>query len=70
MTKETQAEEIYKDSEEVKGPRVAKGGAIAPVDIALIKKLITAYISDASLTLTPQEEQQAINLYHRLGRIS
>lgn len=51
-------------------PKQAKGGTFAPADIALIKKLIMSHVTDSSITLTPQEEQQAINLLHRLGRIS
>jgi hypothetical protein len=64
------ANEIYKDSEEIRGPKAAKGGTFAPADIDLIKKLIMGYVTDSSMTLSPQEEQQAINLLHRLGRIS
>jgi hypothetical protein len=41
----------------------------APADIDLIKRLIMAHVSDSSLTLTPSEEQQVINLLHRLNRI-
>jgi hypothetical protein len=51
-------------------PREAKGGTFAPADIDLIKKLLMSYITDSSLTLSAQEEQQAINLLHRLGRIA
>jgi hypothetical protein len=51
-------------------PREVKGGTFAPADINLIKKLLMSYVTDSSLTLSPQEEQQAINLLHRLGRIS
>ena len=66
----TPANEIYPDSEELRGPKVAKGGTFAPADIDLIKKLIMGYVTDSSLILSKQEEQQAINLLHRLGRIS
>ena len=66
----TPANEIYPDSEEVRGPKAAKGGTFAPADVDLIKKLIMGYVTDSSMTLSPQEEQQAINLLHRLGRIS
>ena len=66
----TPANEIYPDSEEVRGPKVAKGGTFAPADVDLIKKLIMSHVTDSSITLTPPEEQQAINLLHRLGRIS
>lgn len=51
-------------------PKQAKGGTFAPADVTLIKKLIMSHVTDSSITLTPQEEQQAINLLHRLGRIS
>jgi hypothetical protein len=50
-------------------PKAAKGGVFAPADIDLIKRLIMAHVSDSSLSLTPPEEQQAINLLHRLNRI-
>jgi hypothetical protein len=66
----TPSNEIYPDSEEVRGPKAAKGGTFAPADVDLIKKLIIAYVADSSMTLSPQEEQQAINLLHRLGRIA
>jgi len=65
----TPVNEIYPDSEEVRGPKAAKGGTFAPADVALIKKLLMGYVTDSSMTLSPQEEQQAINLLHRLGRI-
>lgn len=55
---------------ETNNPKQAKGGTFAPADITLIKKLIMSYVTDSSITLTPQEEQQAVNLLHRLGRIS
>jgi hypothetical protein len=51
-------------------PKQAKGGTFAPADIDLIKKLIMSHVTDSSITLSQQEEQQAINLLHRLGRIS
>ena len=66
----TPANEIYPDSEELRGPKAAKGGTFAPADVDLIKKLIMSHVTDSSITLTPQEEQQAVNLLHRLGRIS
>jgi hypothetical protein len=66
------SEEIYSDGTEIttSAPREAKGGTFAPSDIQLIKKVLMSYVSDSSLSLTPGEEQQAINLIHRLGRIS
>jgi hypothetical protein len=51
-------------------PKQSKGGTFAPADVDLIKKLIMSHITDSSISLTPQENQQAINLLHRLGRIS
>jgi hypothetical protein len=66
----TPANEIYPDSEEVRGPKAAKGGTFAPADVDLIKKLIMSHVTDSSISLSPQENQQAINLLHRLGRIS
>lgn len=51
-------------------PKEVKGGTFAPADTDLIKRLIMSYVSDSSLTLTPSEEQQAINLLHRLNRIN
>lgn len=57
-------------TEQSNEPKAARGGTFAPSDIDLIKKLIMSYVTDSSITLSPQEEQQAINLLHRLGRIS
>ena len=57
-------------NEEYGAPKTAKGGVFAPADIDLIKRLIMAHVSDSSLFLTPSEEQQAINLLHRLNRIN
>ena len=51
-------------------PKEAKGGTFAPADIDLIKRILIAHVSDSSLPLTPAEEQQAVNLIHRLGRIN
>ena len=51
-------------------PKEAKGGAFAPADIKLIKKVLLAALSDSNSTLTTEEERQASNLVHRLGRIS
>jgi hypothetical protein len=51
-------------------PKQAKGGTFAPADVDLIKKLIMSHITDSSIYLSKQETQQAINLLHRLGRIS
>jgi hypothetical protein len=57
-------------SEAPNTPKQVKGGTFAPTDIQLIKKVLLSYVSDSSIALTPAEEQQAINLIHRLGRIS
>lgn len=63
----TPGDEIYKDSEELKGPRVAKGGAIAPADIPLIKEALFKLI--AELSNDDPKLSHAANLLHRLGRI-
>ena len=55
---------------ETNKPKESKGGTFAPADVGLIKKLLTVYLTDSSFTLTPEEERQAANLLHRLGRIS
>lgn len=64
----TSGDEIYKDSEELKGPRVAKGGAIAPSDIPLLKKALHAYVQ--SLDDDNEDITKVANLLHRLGRIA
>jgi len=51
-------------------PKEARGGTFAPTDVELMKKMLLAHITDSSITFTSAEEQQIINLYHRLGRIS
>ena len=51
-------------------PKQAKGGAIAPADVSLIKKVLLAALSDENSTLTADEQRQASHLVHRLGRIS
>ncbi len=51
-------------------PKQAKGGTFAPADVDLIKKLIMAYGTGSRRALSNQEEQQAMNVWHRLGRIS
>ena len=66
----TPVNEIYPDSEEVRGPKAAKGGAIASSDVPLIKKLLLAALTNESSELTAEEQQQAAHLVHRLGRIS
>jgi hypothetical protein len=51
-------------------PKQAKGGAIAPADVSLIKKVLLAALSDENSVLTDDEQRQASHLVHRLGRIS
>lgn len=51
-------------------PKESKGGTFAPADIKLIKTLLTAYLTDSSYALSTEENRQAANLLHRLGRIS
>ena len=67
MTTETPADEIYKDSEELKGPRVAKGGAFAPSDIPLIKSALQAYVK--TLDDNDPDVSKIASLLHRLGRV-
>jgi hypothetical protein len=50
------------------GPKQAKGGVFAPVDIELIKKALSFY-ARKSLTIEDWEERQLSNLMHRLKRI-
>ena len=66
------SEEIYSDGTEVMvtTPREVKGGAIAPADVALIKKVLLATLSDENSVLTSYEQRQATHLVHRLGRIA
>lgn len=51
-------------------PKEAKGGAFAPADIKLIKKILLATLSDTNNSLSTEEERQAAQLVHRLGRIA
>ena len=57
-------------TETINTPKEAKGGTFAPADTHLIKKVLLAAIRDGNVTLTADEERQAVNLVHRLGRIS
>lgn len=63
----TPGDEIYKDSEELRGPRVAKGGAFALSDIPVIKAALHSYVK----TLDENDPQinQIASLLHRLGRV-
>lgn len=63
----TTSNEIYKDSEEIKGPRVAKGGAFAPTDIPLIKTALQAYVK--TLDENDPDVSKIASLLHRLGRV-
>jgi hypothetical protein len=67
MNKETPADSIYKDSEEIKGPRVAKGGAFAPADIPLIKAALHSHLK--TLTEDHDDVSKIASLLHRLGRV-
>lgn len=49
-------------------PREARGGAIAPADISLIKNALCAYVK--SLDEDDAEVSKIANLLHRLGRIA
>ena len=57
-------------TETINTPKQAKGGAIAPADVSLIKKVLLAALSDENSVLTDDEQRQAAHLVHRLGRIS
>jgi hypothetical protein len=63
-------ERLYMTTETLNKPKEVKGGTFAPADIDLIKRVLLSHLTDSSLTLTPAEEQQAVNLVHRLGRIA
>ena len=61
------ANEIYKDSEEGRGPRESKGGAFASSDIPLIKAALHTYIK--TLDETDPDVTKIASLLHRLGRV-
>ena len=63
----TSGDEIYKDSEELKGPRIAKGGAFAIADIPLIKTALHSYVK--TLDENDPEVNKIASLLHRLGRV-
>lgn len=67
MTNTTATEEIYGDSEEQRGPRVAKGGAFAPADIPLIKAALQTYVK--TLDENSPDVSKIASLLHRLGRV-
>lgn len=56
------------DRKPVTTPREAKGGAIAPADISLIKNALCAYAK--SLDEDDIEVSKIAHLLHRLGRIA
>ena len=63
----TPANEIYKDSEEVRGPRMAKGGVFAIADIPLIKAALYTHVK--TLDDNDPDVTNIASLLHRLGRV-
>ena len=63
----TPANEIYKDSEEVRGPREAKGGVFAIADIPLIKAALYTHLK--TLDDSDPDVTKIASLLHRLGRV-
>jgi hypothetical protein len=63
----TPANEIYKDSEEVRGPREAKGGVFAIADIPLIKAALHSHLK--TLAEDHDDVTKIASLLHRLGRV-
>jgi hypothetical protein len=63
----TPANEIYKDSEEVRGPREAKGGVFAIADIPLIKAALHTHVK--TLDDNDPDVTNIASLLHRLGRV-
>ena len=63
----TPASEIYKDSEEVRGPREAKGGVFAISDIPLIKAALHTHVK--TLDENDPDVNNIASLLHRLGRV-
>jgi hypothetical protein len=61
------ANEIYPDSEEVRGPKVAKGGAFASADIPIIKAALHSYVK--TLDDNDPNVTNIALLLHRLGRV-
>jgi hypothetical protein len=64
----TSSDEIYKDSEELKGPRISKGGTFALSDIPVIKAALHSYVK--TLDENDQQVSQIASLLHRLGRVA
>jgi hypothetical protein len=63
----TPANEIYKDSEEVRGPREARGGVFAIADIPLIKAALHTHVK--TLDDNDPDATKIASLLHRLGRV-
>jgi hypothetical protein len=63
----TPANEIYKDSEEVRGPREARGGVFAIADIPLIKAALHTHVK--TLDENHPDINNIASLLHRLGRV-
>ena len=63
----TSADEIYKDSEEVRGPREARGGVFAIADIPLIKAALHTHVK--TLDENHPDVNNIASLLHRLGRV-
>jgi hypothetical protein len=63
----TPGDEIYTDSEELKGPRQAKGGVFAIADIPLIKAALYTHLK--TLDENDPNVTNIASLLHRLGRV-
>ena len=63
----TPTNEIYKDSEEVRGPREARGGVFASADIPLIKAALYSHLK--ALAEDHADVSKIASLLHRLGRV-
>jgi hypothetical protein len=63
----TPANEIYKDSEEIRGPREARGGVFAIADIPLIKAALHTHVK--TLDENHPDVSTIASLLHRLGRV-
>ena len=63
----TPANEIYKDSEEIRGPRESKGGVFAISDIPLIKAALHTHVK--TLDENHPDVNNMASLLHRLGRV-
>jgi len=63
----TLGNEIYKNSEELKGPSEAKGGVFAIADIPLIKAALHTHVK--TLDDNDPDVTKIASLLHRLGRV-